>query len=220
MKKLFSILLIIIIVAASSGKFCAAATTSDNSATPYLLSVSETAQPGDAINIQGANFGSSPQVWAQSIDAGGQPSGSSLSLTVLNSSPNLIQAVLPASLSFGLWQISVQTAGVTSNIKMINQARAVCFDAPQATPGGTLRIFGRNMSAAGAKSAVSFVDSLGNTLPGTVTESDTYHLKVQVPSALVPGTSYAVYASNGLGGPQGFIPAPDSDFDSRSGTAP
>ena len=199
--------------------FTASASAAAAATAPTLLNVSESVQPGEAVNLQGANLGPAAQVWMQQISAQGQPIASGLrSLTILSGSSNVVQAQAPADLPFGLWQIGLQNAGGPSNVKFINQARGVCYDTTQVAPGGAFRIFGRNMAVCGASSAVLFVTSGGVPLAATVVEADAYHVKALAPAGLVPGTTYQVYISNGMGGSLGFTQMP-SPLTARTGGA-
>ena len=186
---------------------------------PTLLYVSESAQPGEAVSLQGASLGPAAQVWMQPINAQGQPATSGVqSIPVLSSSSNVVQAQIPANFPYSLWQIGVRNVAGMSNVKFINQARGVCYDTPQVAPGGTFRIFGRNMAVPGASSAVLFASAGGAPLAATVVEADAYHVRAMAPAGLVPGTAYQVYVSNGMGGPQGFTQMP-STLMARTGGA-
>ncbi|TGD76508.1 hypothetical protein EU557_25335, partial [Hymenobacter wooponensis] len=79
------------------------------------------------------------------------------------------------------------------------------FDSPEVTPGGRLRLFGRNLRLAGATPSVRFVPAGSGSgsggLAATVdlSQSDAYSLRLSAPAGLLPGTRYDVLVSNGLG---------------------
>lgn len=164
-----------------------------SSTTPYLLNVSETAKPGEVINLQGSVFPTAT-VYLQ------LPGGSPIQLTVLSASYNNIQAQIPSGIAFGVYQVWAQYQGNNSNVMNVNQARGVRFEYDQVTPGGAFGIFGRNLVLSGSTPEVYFLDSNGNQHMATGISGDAYQLYATAPSDLVPGQPYTVYIANGLGG--------------------
>ena len=178
-------------------------------ASPVLLSASETVLPGETANIQGGNFSPSAQAWLEVIDAQGQP-GQPQPLPILSQSVNLIQTQIPASVQYGVWAVWVSDGPDNSNVKFVNRPRPVLFDTPDVMPGGTFRIFGRNMIAQNGDSttcAVQFVDGTGLAYPAAVTGGTSNSLTIKAPAGLPAGASYKVYVSNGLGGAIGSAAA-------------
>ncbi|RRB04982.1 hypothetical protein EHT25_12105 [Larkinella rosea] len=77
------------------------------------------------------------------------------------------------------------------------------FDSPEGSPGGTLRIFGRNLQLPGATARVRLI-AQGTTTAYEATidpsRSDAYKLSLKLPTTLKAGTVYNVLVTNGLGG--------------------
>ena len=175
-------------------------------ATPVILHSSETAGPGDVINLLGSNFGVNPQVWLTHINGNGTLSPTT-QLAIVNgaaSSVNsCVNAQIPTTETMGLYAIWVCDGATLSNPIFINQARAwgaVDLGGLSIDPNRHFHLFGRNLLEPSVTPAVSFING-STTLAATVTASGSTanYLAVQAPSGLQPNTVYTVQVNNGLG---------------------
>jgi len=183
---------------------------------PTVFRITESAAPGDIIGVQGDGFGTNPQVWFQRV-VGTEPSLSPQTrLTVLNAneSPGFVSARIPAGQTPGLYAIWVSDGSNFSAPTFVNQARAwgtndLC--GLEVDSGRVFRLFGRNLSVAGATPAVYFVQG-GTSLAATVTpaNSDAYMLEVTAPTGLTPGVAYDIHIRNGHGADYGETTLPYS----------
>ncbi|MEJ7663179.1 MAG: hypothetical protein WKG07_28395 [Hymenobacter sp.] len=112
---------------------------------------------------------------------------------------------LPANLATDVYQVWVMDQGQRSASVYLNQARGQHFRLPDITPGGSVRLFGRNLLLAGTTPQVRLVAQNGGSSggPAQVQAIDSYSLRLQAPASLVPGQAYDVYVSNGHGGKPG-----------------
>ncbi|OUJ75742.1 T9SS type A sorting domain-containing protein [Hymenobacter crusticola] len=166
-----------------------------------IFNASPSAQPGDAISLQG-NFGAAAKVYlAPGTSTGRMP------MPALIQSAGQTTVSIPMNVSQDVYQVWVEENGQRSSSVYINQARGMHFDSPEVVAGGPLRIFGRNLMLPGSTPQVRFVAQNGGAGSGTATinasQSDAYTLKMTVPSSLQPGTRYDVFVTNGRGGNAG-----------------
>eukprot|EP00026_Physarum_polycephalum_P003330 Phypoly_transcript_03340.p1 GENE.Phypoly_transcript_03340~~Phypoly_transcript_03340.p1 ORF type:complete len:765 (+),score=91.18 Phypoly_transcript_03340:124-2418(+) len=161
-----------------------------------VLSASPTAHPGDAFNIQGANFQAGSVVYLSSSTF------SSLSIRVVNEGNQLITAQLPSNIPFDKYSLVVQSGGQTSNAFEINAATALHSDSLHVGSGATFRVFGRNLYVTGSSPQASLQDSNGNFFACSVdlSSSTPFVLALQAPSSLQGSTDYVIWVTNGLGG--------------------
>ncbi|WP_167855725.1 hypothetical protein, partial [Hymenobacter fodinae] len=173
-----------------------------------ILNASPSAQPGEAVNLQGHFSAAAQPFLAAGATGPAQP------LPVLVQSPGQLTVQLPASLPLDLYQLWVEDQGQRSPRVPVNRARVMHFDSPDITPGGSLRLFGRNLRLGAATPTVRFVPAEGGSGGGPATvelaQSDAYCLRVTAPASLVPGTRYELLVSNGAGASAGEVRAEQS----------
>ncbi len=174
-------------------------------AAPVIFNATESARPGEVIGLQGHDFGDSPEVWVEVVDATRTGAAPGQPLPVLNRSSRYASARIPADYPPGLYAAWVKNTdtGECGSPVYINRARAATLEFNDVSPGGTLRIFGRNLRLPGATPAVRFVSASGESYAAAVDAdaSDPYVLKVAAPTDMdTTGTSYQVRVSNGYGG--------------------
>lgn len=165
-----------------------------------IFNINPSAKPGEAISIQG-NFESDAKVY---LTQG--TSTTPIPLHVLVQSTGQATVQIPARLNLDLYQIWVDEQGQRSPGVYVNKTCCMHLDSPEVTPGGSLRIFGRNLQLSGGSPRVRFVGHNGTDaqVGGIITEeSDPYTLNVKVPATLQPGTTYSLFVSNGFGGEAG-----------------
>lgn len=162
-----------------------------SSTLPVIFNVSRNAQPGDVIYVQGANLGSSAQVWLSG--AGG---ASKTQLNVMNSVGSIwLAAQLPLTWP-GAMILSVATGSGTSSTVNLNGAVPFNLDALEIVPGGAFRMLGRNLLMSGYTPAV-MVNGQSATI--NLSASTTNMLVVTAPASLSPGSSATITVDNGNG---------------------
>jgi len=174
-----------------------------------LLNVTERAQPGELISLNGSGFDGSAKLYGHYISDAGV-AAADVQFQILGSTSKSILAQVPSNMGGRLWQVYVKTSGGTSNSLYVNRARAMMLDTTDAAPNMSIRIFGRNMNAPGTVSASPSVRLVnGSTsLNCTVTQSSAYYLTFRVPSTVRAGTTYQVFVKNGPGGSAGEVQVP------------
>ncbi|MFD2937305.1 hypothetical protein, partial [Spirosoma flavum] len=166
-------------------------------AQPRIFNAPPATLPGQAISLQG-NFTANANAF---LLAG--TSTTPVPLPILTQTLNHLTARIPTTLSQDLFQVWIEDAGQRSPAVLINQATGFHLDSPQAPPGGTLRVFGRNLLLSGATPLVRLIPTNGGpTLQATINlpASDAYQLSLTLPPTLQPGTTYSLWLSNGRGG--------------------
>ncbi len=164
--------------------------------TPAIFNATATAAPGEAISLQGF-FG--PKAIAF-LTCASNPKV--IALPILVQRDGQLSAQLPAQLPADLYQVWVQDGQLRSPAVFINQARGMHFDSPEVAPGGTLRLFGRNLLRGGSAQVRFVAQSGGGSGPAVVkaSQSDAYALTLTAPTTLQPGVVYDVFVANGYGG--------------------
>ncbi|WOJ91636.1 glycosyl hydrolase family 28-related protein (plasmid) [Methylocapsa polymorpha] len=167
-------------------------------AKPIIFNQPFTANPGDIVSIEGSGFGASPQLYFK-------PSrqASAAVLTPVQGANAIVQFRVPKTASFDQYEIWVSDGVTQSAHVFINAPRAMQFDTPEIAPGGSFRIFGRNLYVNGVAPKITFVDTqTGGSLGATFNTNgnyDAYRLAVIAPSGVVAGRTYQVIVSNGYG---------------------
>jgi hypothetical protein len=155
---------------------------------PVILNATTSARPGDIVSLQGAYFGSNPSVRLDSA-AGAQ------NLAPVNQVADWIAVKIPAS-ARGAIALRIANGSNLSAAVYLNSAKGYHFDALKIVPGGSFRIFGRNLQVAGATASVTI-----DGKPATITTgaSDEHMLTVTAPDALAPKSNAIVTVDNGNG---------------------
>ena len=183
--------------------------TPSHAATPVIFHATESAGPGDVVQLQGAHFGAAPLVSIRRVVSTDTVLTPSQQLTVLNKSDTSVSAQIPAGFPSGLYALWVHNNGILSAPVMVNRARVNQLEFPEINPGRVFRLFGRNLLLSGFGPLVRFVDqTTGASLPGTVavgTGSDAYAYTIRAPLGLVVGRTYTIYFRNGAGGVWGEV---------------
>jgi hypothetical protein len=172
----------------------------------------------DAANITGQRFGSDVAVYSELVDTAGEVlAGTKQALTLLFSDTALLQVQAPANTAtrqlLAIWVERISN-GVTydSTVVYVNQPTLTKVSEETVRPGGQMYIWGRWLSESDtvfANSSVIFRGPSGD-IPATIETGNTLQLQVAVPSNLIPGTTYSLVVSNGLGGTLGQTTFRDS----------
>ncbi|GAB3641453.1 RICIN domain-containing protein [Spirosoma arcticum] len=172
-----------------------------------IFNATNSALPNQAVSLQG-NFGANVRAFMLA--------GSSTSptpLAVLAQSADHVSVKIPSNVTHDLYQIWVEDQGQRSNTVFVNQALAMHPDSPLISPGGPLRIFGRNLKLTAGTPQIRLVAQNGGpTLEVGVdlNQSDAYKLSLTMPTNLQPGVTYDLQVNNGQGGPAGQTRMPQT----------
>ncbi|GGF08503.1 PA14 domain-containing protein [Hymenobacter cavernae] len=158
-----------------------------------IFNASPSAQPGEAISLQGS-FSANAKVF---LAAG---SGSPVAAPILTQMAGQATVQVPSNLGLNLYQVWIEDGGQRSPAVFVNQARGQHFDSPEVAPGGRMRLFGRNLQLGGGGAQVRFVGAGGGDAQVDASQSDAYTLTFNAPGSLQAGTTYQVVVSNGRGG--------------------
>ena len=195
-------------------------------AAPTILWVTEPAEPGDVILLQGDGLDAArdAQVWRLGDGDPGAAPAAAPPAPAAGSAPQRVpllqptrssaKLVLPASLSAGVFGVDVGGTARLIGRPQLDWSQPTRLtpglDADAAAPGATLEIIGRNFASRGAEDAaararlrVVLRASSGREITAPVSEADRYRLLVTLPRDLAPG-EYTLWAHNGYGGPAGW----------------
>ena len=179
------------------------ASSSVDESKPVIFNFTESIAPGETIGIQGASFGSAPQLWIQSVKGDEKVLKPELQLQVLTHSEMFAATTIPENLPLGLIALWVINGKQMSEPVFLNRARVMHAEFDQLMPGTQFRLFGRNLQLKGTNSRVSFVDPNGKEFETKVNKGDSYTLEVVAPLQVVPGVKYSIHVTNGAGGKYG-----------------
>ena len=166
---------------------------------PVIVNSSETAGGGDVIFLQGSGFGSSPSVEYSHGYANWNY------LTPSNSGEGFVSVQIPATDTQlpDLLTVRISPDNLNwSKAVFLNRARGTSLDTDEIIPGGSFRIFGRNLFF-GKTPTVRFVDHAdGSSSNAVVNVSSSYFylLSVIAPLSVTAGHQYEIYVSNGYSG--------------------
>lgn len=168
-------------------------------AQPAILHTGSSIQPGEALSIQGEFSGTAQVYLAVGTDSNSQQ------LPVLAQRTGHLAVQLPTRLTSNVYQVWVVDQGQRSASVYLNRAHGVHFDSPDITPGGSVRLFGRNLLLNGTLPQVRLVAQAGGSSGGAalVQAYDAYSLRLTAPTNIMPGQTYDIYVSNGYGGTAG-----------------
>jgi hypothetical protein len=176
---------------ASGGTVLVTPTPSSDPAAPKIFNASSSAQPGEIISIQGANFDSGSQVWLAGASA-----STAIQLAVVNRVGLTWMAVqLPQSWTGGLVLWVSNSRGASKSV-LLNGAVPTHLDALQLVPGGGFRVLGRNLLVPGYTPSVK-VDGQAATI--NLGASDENILVATAPASLNATSASTIMVDNGNG---------------------
>ena len=169
--------------------------------TPHIFWASDSVLPGETVVLQGADFGTNTVVEFRPGTAA--PNGAWTRAEILQRSADNLKAVLPADWPMGVFACRTVDLGnpVPSAVWWLNAPEGwwVQGDAGEtATPGGWLRVCGRNLIFGGLSTA-RLVDESNREMSLEATNADGYALGFTLPLNLKPG-AWRVEVHNGLPG--------------------
>jgi len=153
---------------------------------PFVFNAPQSAQAGDTISLQGANFGSAPVVV---LEATRQP------LRIVNRVGDWLAVQIPVDAAPGI-ALRVIDGAKASDLVWLDAPQIHHFDALATAPGGRFRIFGRNLMR-GARTPTVLVGGKAATVETGA--SDAYMLTVKAPVDVTEIASAPVSVDNGNG---------------------
>ncbi|MEN6549094.1 MAG: hypothetical protein ABFE07_23865, partial [Armatimonadia bacterium] len=181
-------------------------------ATPVVFWASDPIAPGETALVCGGGFGAAPKVEIKRLAEGaaGKPvtgplgwSGGGQAVEVLQPRDNALKFIVPPGLKPGLlaYRITAADGAVTG---LLNRPAVWWVQGDvglEATPGGWLRIMGKNLGSKGGPERTVMLQG-----PREVTlaaAGDAYALKAALPQDL-PAGEYKVLVHGGYGGTTGW----------------
>ncbi len=162
-----------------------------------IYSASEQARPGSTITVRGSGLTSGTSFTVYAYTKTGARRGVVVSPSAAMGGIATLR--LPSSPSMTVYEVTATTPKGATNPVFVNRPRVQWIDVPDALPGGTVRLIGRNFSPAGVVPGVTLVNTATKSVVSAkvLTSSDAA-LEIQAPAA-TSGT-YSVVVNNGLAG--------------------
>jgi hypothetical protein len=184
---------------------------------PAVFWASDPIAPGETVLLAGGGFGDAPKIEVKRLPDGpaGQPavaplgwSGGGEAVPAIQPSDTAVKFTLPAALKPGLFACRVTGAGgaITQRLNAPALWWAQGDLGLAASPGGTLRLFGKNLLwAGGPKPTVVLAGADGGPAGSRPLQAtgDAYALTCALPANLKPG-AYTVSVHAGYGGGTGW----------------
>ena len=166
-------------------------------AAPAISMVSEVTFPDETLVVTGAGLkGARLRIWAE---------GQLRDIEPLRTADDRLQAVVPKELPVStmlVWPVRGELVGAPMRVNGATAWWSWPVRMPARCAGQTVRLFGKNLSLAGARPRVFLAGpNCARFLNISVTEP--YHLEAALPDDLGAG-AYRVYAHNGSGGAYGW----------------
>ena len=173
-----------------------------------VFAVTNSAEPGEIINVRGWDFGAAPEVYISRVTSGSvDATEGETQAAVLTSSETNLTAMIPASFEAGLYHIRIRNSenNTFSPGNWINQPYAHTTEFDSVGAGNEFRLFGENLATSVAATTVTFVNVSQYQSPITVgaSELDEHHVTVTAPTGLFAGNTYQLIVNNGYGGTWG-----------------
>jgi hypothetical protein len=164
-----------------------------------VFNASPTAFAGDVVFLQGSGFGAKPTVQFSYGDSNW------VNADLVTICPNVITVRIPAAgqPAFDLLTLRVSADGTNWSAPIyLNRAHGMHFGTKQVTPGGSLRIFGRNLQNARTPTVrlIDQVDGSSHSAVVNTAASTAYALVAKAPADIIPGHTYSVAINNGYNG--------------------
>ena len=170
--------------------------------------------PGEAALLIGEDFGTHPIVKARRIadgnDRQGKDSGEGAAqIQVAAASSQSIKFTIPKLWQSGVFEVEVRGDGAPAKI-LLNAPTIYWMQGDrgaQASPGGWLRVFGRNIRAPAQTASVTLENTAGGKKYLLKAETgSTWDARFSIPSELIGG-DYSVRVHNGWGADRGWVQA-------------
>jgi hypothetical protein len=173
---------------------------------------SDPVAPGETALLVGEDFGTNPVVKAHRLaDKGGSGGGitAAMQISLSAASSQSIKFGIPQRWRNGIFEVEVQGAGKSATV-LLNAPAIYWIQGDmgmQASPGGWLRVFGRNIQARSQTTAVSLHNSIdGSSYLLKAQSGSVWDARFVVPDDMPQGT-YDVRVHNGWGADRGWVRA-------------
>jgi hypothetical protein len=183
---------------------------------PQVFWASDPIRPGETVLLRGAGFGDAPAIEVARLDDGaaGQPGNNApiwhsggQKAGALQASDGSVKFTVPAALKPGvfIYRVSAGGAAVTGVLNLPALWWAQGDVGLRASPGGWLRLFGKNLAWDGSRTTVRLQGPKTVDLPATATAdaATAYAANVALPKDLPVG-QYQVFLHAGRGGVAGW----------------
>ena len=184
-----------------SAGFCLLASGKTGEGIPQIVWASDPVRPGETLVVMGEGFSSNCVVeLADRVDA-----QKWTALQSLQATPQSLKALLPQALKMDTWACRVRDGGTVSAVEWVNEPEIWWWRGDSgnasATPGGWLRVFGKNLCF--SKEARAVLQAAGGkaftlTPQGTSNYAATFKLPADVPAG-----AYTLRVANGTPGAGG-----------------
>lgn len=168
---------------------CSPAAWADPAQAPVVFNAPASAKAGDIVGLQGAFFGSAPQVALKT------PDGEQLLPLINQHGEAWLSFRLPADAPPAL-SVRVSNGTAWSTPVFLNRATPHHLDALRIAPSGVFRLFGRSLLSPGLLPSVT-VD--GQAASVDLQASTAQMLVLRAPTRLQPGTQPLIQVDNGNG---------------------
>lgn len=179
-------------------------------AEPALFWFNDPVGPDETVLVTGADLN---EITSASVvrlaDQGTAASSPELEVEILQANPQSLKFVIPQELAAGIYRFTLHYAQGTL-IGRVNLPSVYWTQADlgaDASPGGAIQLFGRNIVREPQRARLSLVDMSGQgSVAATLVKGDLWRGIFRLPPGIVPGP-YKLRLSNGDGGEQGLIDA-------------
>jgi len=187
---------------------------------PKVFWASDPVQPDETVLVAGSGFGKSPVVQLVGLEDGiaGRAGGpivwlgerKAVVVKILQPSDESLKFVVPAATKAAAWMFRVETQDAGASKPMRLNCPTVYWmqgdtGLRKASPGGWLRVFGRNVGSAGMGGCVQLRQE-EETIDVTPTEPTAWEVRAALPADMATG-KWAVFVHNGRGAAQGWSQA-------------
>ncbi|WP_165225705.1 right-handed parallel beta-helix repeat-containing protein [Affinirhizobium pseudoryzae] len=178
---------------------CLVASASE--ASPEVFWASDPVKPGQTVQVTGMGLDAVKFVQVRRLEdnAADTGSGQPASAEILGKSDSTLSFVVPPSFQNGVFSVTLQTPEAHSNIT-VNAPDVYWIQGdrgPAASPGGWLRLSGRNMAITG-KARLKLVSESGKEMQLEVQAPDRWSASFPLPDAVATGV-YRASLWNGTG---------------------
>lgn len=166
--------------------------------------------PGETALLVGDDLGTYPIVMARRLadkEGSGLSKTAAMKIQLAATSSQSIKFVIPQRWRNGIFEVEVQGAGKSATV-LLNSPVIYWMQGNmgmQASPGGWLRVFGRNIQARSKSASVSLINSAGGRRYLLKAKAGSlWDARFIVPSDMIEGT-YNVRVHNGWGADRGWV---------------
>ncbi|HXF07848.1 MAG TPA: glycosyl hydrolase family 28-related protein [Candidatus Acidoferrales bacterium] len=170
-------------------------------AAPTIFWASDPVKPGETVLVVGDGFGDKPAVRVERLDDGAGGPTAGVAVEPVQASDQSLKFRLPDDLGAGVYRVQIG-AGKDAATWTLNKPAVYWAQGDQgtsATPGGWVRVFGRNIGDPAVPAVLTLVADGGAVQRITSTAATPWEARFAIPASLRPG-QYTLRISNGRGG--------------------